>query len=311
MNLFSKVFSDGQFTLYSAKRNDLPDNTYVISSAVSREILYNPHIAGKKLQDLMDKMSVIFINAARQTALKDTKLGNSCELVYLSGGLYYSLNYGMKSICGEVLPQCFLGIKRSRIEGSEGKFNAYATYENFESLPNNATVLIGDTIATGATLQKGLQHLFDALEEKKYTLDKLIIFTLAGSTTGAVLLKETEKKLRSYFPNAKLYFFACEELFHLMPDGTDLRFIHETSLAPEETNMYTREVYGEFLGKEMKCAVFDWGTRCKNPLHHYKEFLEFCNHILKDKQIDSKGKQVIERMKKETEASIHGFDRVL
>lgn len=309
--IFNKVFSDSQFTLYSAKRNDLPENTFIISSVISREILYNPHIAGKKLQDLMEKMSVIFINAAKHTALKNSKLSNTCELVYLSGGLYYSLNFGVKQIYGEVLPQCFLGIKRSRIEGQEGKFAAYATYENFESLPNNATVLVGDTIATGATLKKGLQHLFDSLEEKNYYIDKLIIFTLAGSTTGAILLKDLEQRLKTQFPNAKLYFFACEELFHLMPDGTDLRFIRETSLAPEETNKYTLETYGQFLGKEMKCAVFDWGTRCKNPLHHYKEFLEFCSHILKDKNIDSKGKAVIEKMKSETEKSIYGFDRVL
>ncbi|MFH1222154.1 MAG: hypothetical protein V1492_03655 [Candidatus Micrarchaeota archaeon] len=299
----NKKLPGPDFTLYQLSSEKLPANTFILSSDISRSVLYNPHIAGKVLQDRMEKMGAIFMSALKATALKGSRLSSTCELVLLSGGLFYSLNYGFKQVYGEALPQCFLGIKRSRLEGKEGQFAAYATYENFESLPKNATVLIGDTIATGATLQKSLQHLFDAVEERHGKIEKLIILTLAGSTVGGERLKEVEKKMQQMFPGSQLYFIACEQLFHLMPDGTDLRFLEKDSLMPDETRKYTLATYGEYLGKEMKCAVFDWGTRCKNPLAHYHEFLEFCDSMLAQK-LDEKSRAVLTKMKKETEEEI-------
>jgi len=302
--------SNSFYSLYSVVSEDLPENTFILSSEPTRKILFNPHIAGKKLQDMLECAGEIFIQVLKDTSLRGVKLDNCCELIFLSGGLYYNLNHGFKKIYNEVLPQCFLGIKRSRIEGKEGQFTAYATYENFESLPDNATVIIGDTIASGATLQKGLQNLFDALEEKNYTLDKLIILTLAGSTLGARRFKEVEKKIKIIFPNAKFYLFASEQLFHVMPNGTDLRFLREDSIIPESSKKNVIEQYGEVLGREMQCAVFDWGTRCKNPKAHYHEFLEFCDSISKT-NLDEKGRQVIQRMKKETEEELKSFEMVL
>jgi hypothetical protein len=305
-----KKIIEKEYRIYSLISDEFPKNTYILYSNISQSILYNPHIAGKNLQDRLDEMGVVFINAMRDVALAGTRLSNCCELILLSGGLYYNLNHGFKKIYNEALPQCFLGIKRARIEGTEGKFTAAATYENFEALPNNATVIIGDTIATGATMQNGLNRLFDALDEKDYTLDKLVICTLAGSTKGARKLRETEEKMKTLFPKAKLYFIACEQLFHLMPDGTDLRFFGEDAVAPDETNENTRRIYGEYLGKEMKCAVFDWGTRCKNPKKHYEEFLDFAEEIL-SRKLDEKSKSVIERMKRETEKSLRDFEKKL
>jgi hypothetical protein len=305
-----KAIVSDSFSIFTLHSPELPENTYLISSPLSRKILFNPHSAGKRLQDDLESAGEMFVRALGETVLKGTKLDNCCELVFLSGGLFYHLNHGFKKVYAEVLPQCFLGIKRARVENKTGQFTAYATYENFEALPDKATVIIGDTIATGATLQKGLQHLFDSLEEKNYTLDKLIILTLAGSTVGAKRFKEVERRIKSQFPEAKLHFFACEQLFHLMPDGTDLRFLEETSVMPEETHFHIIANYGEELGKNMKCAVFDWGTRCKNPKAHLHEFLEYCEEALKT-PINDKTRTVLVKMKEETEESLKAFEKTL
>jgi hypothetical protein len=202
---------------------------------------------------------------------------------------------------GFTLPQCFLGIKRQRVEGSEGHFTAVSTYENFESLPQNATILIGDTIATGATLTRAIADLERAAEEKDGRIEKIVVFSLACSSDAAHKLRKMEDKMREKNKNFKLTLIVSEQLFHLMPDGTDLRFLMDGAEMPEETRKYTLEKYGEFLGKEMKCAVFDWGTRCKNPIKHYEEFVAFGEDILKNPKIDEKGKTEIKRMVQETE----------
>ena len=65
-----------------------------------------------------------------------------------------------------------------------------------------------------------------------------------------------------------------------------------------------------FLGKEMKCAVFDWGTRCKNPIKHYHEFLGFVEDI-KKRELDGKSSEVISKMEKETKESLACLDKPL
>ncbi len=303
------IYREG-YGMYKVEDEKFPEETYVLGCDAASDILYSPHMAGKALQDGMEKVAVSFIDAIGRTVLKGKRTSQITEVVFLSGGLYYQLNHGFKKRFGQALPQCFLGIKRQRVEGKDGEFTAVATYENFESLPDNATVIIGDTIATGATLQKGIHHILDSFEERNYKLENLVVCSLACSVNGARIMKEVEKRVKRDFPEATVYLFVAEELFHLMPDGTDLRFLYPDAVMPEETKTRILERYGEYLGKEMKCAVFDWGTRCKNPLKHYNEFLEFVEEI-KKAGMDGKAREVISQMEKETRQSLAEFERPL
>ena len=116
--------------------------------------------------------------------------------------------------------------------------------------------------------------------------------------------------MNAEFPRAKVHLLVAEELFHLMPDGTDMRFLHQEAVMPEETRERVMHSYGEYLGREMKCAVFDWGTRCKNPLRHYNEFLEFSSDI-KQRKLDTKSRGVIDRMESETEKALVVLEKPL
>lgn len=305
-----KLMLDEGYRLYRMGGGPFPENSYILCSEDAYHIQFRPHLAGKELQDRMDCVAESFMMALGKTVLRGKRPGNITELVFLAGGLYYQLNTGFKRVFGRALPQCFLGIKRQRLEGTDGGFTAVATYENFESLPDNAVVIIGDTIATGATLQKGIYHLFESLEMRKQKITDLVVFSLACSVDGAKKLKEIEQKMRRDFPGSRVHFFACSQLFHLMPDGTDLRFLYDDAVMPEEARRAVLENYGEELGKKMKCAVLDWGTRCKNPIKHYHEFIEAADGMLKE--VDGvKGRGVLERMKRETEAALEGFGRPL
>jgi len=285
--------------IFKVELVDFPKNTYILSSKISKEILYNPHIAGKKLQDKLELMSELFINVGKEIAFKGEKISNIVEFILLSGALYYNLNYGFKKEFGFALPQCFLGIKRQKVEGTEGQFRAISTYENFESLVDDVVILMGDTIASGSTIVRAINDLKNVIEEKNYKIKKIIIYSIACSTEGAKRIKQLEDKI-----GIDIYLIVCEQFFHMMPNGTDLRFLGENAIMPDSTKRYTIEKYGEKLGRNMKCAVFDWGTRCKNPIRHYNEFLSFSNEILSEKsdnKLDEKGKKEIYRMKRETE----------
>ncbi|MBM3228811.1 hypothetical protein FJZ26_00090 [Candidatus Parvarchaeota archaeon] len=308
MECFSLVEKTEDYRLYRLANPSMPQRTFIVCSQAARDVLYKPHLAGKPLQDAMNKNASIFARLLKKHVVNGAKLENVCELVFLSGGLYYFLNAGFKSEFGVALPQCFIGIQRQRIEGAGGQFRAIAGYENFESLPDNAHVIIGDTIATGSTLVKGIQMLLDAAESKGTKIASITVITLAGSPQGAQKLAALEKShILPQHPSCKVNLFACEMLFHLMPDGTDLRFLEKDSIMPDESREYAKATYGDWLGKNMKCAVFDWGTRCKNPAAHYSEFLEFVQQAIKDKKTPADARSRLEEMKKE---ALSGIERM-
>lgn len=289
----------GGCTIYRVLDAKMLPDTSILCSEEARNILYSPHIAGIRLQNELDKLSEQFALVLGKR-LSSVPRGKICELVFLSGGLYYSISPGFKKAHGFALPQCFIGIQRSRVEGKEGEFRAMAGYENFESLPDGAHVIIGDTVATGSTLVKGIQLLLDTAEDKGFSIASITVVTIAGSRVGAEKLATLSKKhIATTHPSCKVGMIACEMLFHLMPDGTDLRFLMPDSVMPEESRREAERRYGKYLSKNMKCAVFDWGTRCKNPSGHYREFLEYCEGELGSLRLDEKGRSVLLRMKKE------------
>mgnify|MGYP003927637623 CR=1 FL=1 len=298
-----------KYRLYRVRKSDLPTNTYIFCSKASREVLYNPHTAGKILQERMEGLSEIFVDIAAKKALKGFNFENVVELVLLTGGLYYSIARGFRKVYGYALPQCFLGIKRYKVEGTEGEFKAVSSYENFEPLPENPAVIIGDTIATGSTVLTAIECLEKALNESNKRLRRLVICSLACSTEGARRIRKMEERMKEKNSHLDVFLVVAEQFFHLMPDGTDLRFLREDSLMPAETREYTLKKYGEFLGREMKCAVFDWGTRCKNPKKHYMEFIEFGEEILKNPMADEKAKNQIKRMISEAKEEMEIFKR--
>jgi len=312
MAQLTQVEKTDKYALYRVEEEKMLADTYIICSDAARDIVYSPQIAGKKLQDRMEKVSEQFAEILSKHVLVGAKRENLCEVVFLSGGLYYSLNHGFKKAFSFALPQCFVGMHRSRIEGKPGEFRALANYENFEALPDNAHVIIGDTVATGSTLVKGIQLLLDAAEDHGKSISSISIITIAGATVGAKKLATLAKRhIVPQHPNCKVSFFACEMLFHLMPDGTDLRFLMPDSIMPDESRDEALSRYGKYLAKNMKGAVFDWGTRCKNPVEHYREFSQYCDNELAHINLDEKGRSVLIKMKKESDAAMADMSKTL
>jgi hypothetical protein len=296
----------GRYRMYRVSDRRFPLNTYIICCNEATDILYRPDIAGKELQARMERMADVFMDAAWRTVLKGARAASVAELVLLTGGLYYQLNTAFKKKFGLALPQCFIGVKRRHVEGTEGGFIALATYENFESLPENADIIIGDTVATGATMQKSIYRMLDAMHERKFRLKNIVICSLACSVTGAEIIKEAAEKVAAEFHGSKVHLIVAEALFHLMPDGTDMRFLHQEAVMPDEARERVLKRYGKYLGKEMKCAVFDWGSRCKNPAGHYAEFLAFAHRFLPRARAagEKEAVEAVKRMEKETRVAM-------
>ena len=254
----------GNARLYRVRRNDLPSNTYIVSSPYSEKIHFNPTITDFDLSRLTVKSNEAFLLAAKRLGVfNGAAVKNFCELILLTGGFYYHLNRAFYNVFRHSLPAGFLGVRRTF-----GKTPlARVSYENLEAVPSNNITLVGDTIATGATLQSSLPYYLQRAPRVK----KLLIFSIAGALPGAQELAKLEKTIRKKY-GTRLFVFFADAIFGLAENQTDMFYLHKDTIAPEISLQRARRRLGVRLGKEM-CVIWDWGRRNKDPMGHLREVI--------------------------------------
>jgi hypothetical protein len=313
LEVLEKIRSPIEGNVYKVDHPKLPRNSYIICMPQARKILYNPVVCGGKLGKLAVDCNKVFLRVARNLipGFKELRANEVAEIVVLRGGLGYSIDVAFNDLFGGYLPRCFIGARRFRVSGEE--FGAEISYCNFDPLPDNGALLMGDTIATGASLGQVLGELEEELLRRDYGIKKLLVFSIAAAFNGCTKLSELEEKFREHWPKFRIYLFTAEELFGL-DEGTHLRFRKEgEAIVPEETKAYVNWVYGDYDTAYLPgniCAIFDWGDRIFRLRQHLEDVLKFARSSIKVAK-DKKSREVLGKMERESRLELKRLDRRL
>ncbi|MDP3999496.1 MAG: hypothetical protein Q8P76_02800 [bacterium] len=280
----------GDKKLYRVQRPDLPSRTYIIVNPSSRKIHFDPTITDFNLYKLATECNETFLRFADKIGLfRGAKAKNVCELILVSGGFYYHLNQAFYNVFGYSLPAGFLGARRVL----RPKPHAVISYDNLEAISENNITIIGDTIATGATLVDSLYYYLDRAPKVK----KILIFTIAGGLPGARVLAEIEGDIKKRY-GTELYVFFSDGIFGLADNHTDMHYFHPDSILPAESLRAAERGLGRFLGERL-CIIWDWGQRNKNPIGHLEGVVRICRDLGKPaRRILAKARQRLREREK-------------
>lgn len=260
-----KIKAVDSATLYQIYRDDLPSRTYVLANPYSKKIHFDPTITDFDLYRLSVKSNEAFLKAAKQVGIfGGARVKDLCEVILLSGGFYYHLNRAFYNVFKHSLPTGFIGVRRILSK----KPRAVVSYSNLEAVPPGNVSIIGDTIATGATLEYAIPYYLKHAPPVK----KLVIFTLAGALPGAQKLAKLEKNIKKKY-GTELYVFFADAIFGLADNQTDMHYLHPDTIAPEKSMRAAKRNLGPVLAKKM-CVIWDWGQRNKDPMGHLKEVIK-------------------------------------
>jgi hypothetical protein len=313
LEILEKIRVPIEGNVYKVDHPKLPRNSYIICMPQAKKILYNPVVCGGKLGKLAVDCNKVFLRASRHLVpgFKELRAKEVTEIVILRGGLGYSIDVALNELFGGYLPRCFIGARRFRISGEE--FGAEISYCNFDPLPDNGVLLMGDTIATGASLSQVLGELEEELLRRDYGIKKLLVFSIAAAFNGCTKLAEWEEKFREHWPKFRVHLFTAEALFGL-DEGTHLRFRKEgEAIVPEETRAYVSRVYGDYETSYLPgniCAIFDWGDRIFRLKQHLEDVLKFARSSIKMAK-DRKSREVLMGMEREAKLELKRLNRRL
>ncbi len=278
--------------MFHVKSQYLPPQTYLIESTSALEILLHPWIVGSRLASLARSSSMDFLQSAYHlcSQLRDSTLDSVTEVVPLAGSLYYNIAEAFEMLFGETINRCFIGAKR--FLSTQG-WTTHLAYENFEAMSSEPVIIIGDTIATGGTLERILESILAHVNRVK----TVIVYSIAGGLMGAVRLAQLAERI-----DAPLYCFFSNAVFGVDSNGTDMPWLHPATIMSDEIRTLALGVYGPELGRRW-CSVWDWGERAKQPTRHLLRLKLSCETELANTS-DELTRSVLRRILAATESAL-------
>lgn len=238
-------------------------DAYIVSTPGTRRICNDPRCLGVDYtRTLSESCSSILREMKDELRLveRDTAVVN-----ILRGGLNYGLREALSSAYGwNAHSTCFLSAQRAK--DSEGD-DWHITENAYRKLhfPKNASLVIGDVVATGTSLVYALDELVKTARADNVNLRRIVFFTYGGPK-ALTILNAVDERCRKLFPcYEQTTLFYLEGMF-TVPDrstplsiklpGTDL-LRYGAVMAPE----FIESQYEDPKYPIERCIIYDAGSR--------------------------------------------------
>jgi len=250
---------------------------FVFSTPETRRVCNEPEMVGLEFPRCMREATV---KVLKQSPLDETVGQRSDKNVsvmhFLRGGLNFQLREALGDAYGFNKHYCAY-MTSQRHKTSENWVIEQDQYRKIRYLPGS-TVMIGDVIATGSTMENGLEVLLNHARENDKPFKNLIVFTI-GCDEGRRILDEYYERFKREFGLEQIMLFYAEGKFGLAGEdspltikipGTDL-LKHPALLSPE----CEKSIYRRLHIPVERCAIYDVGAKSFEYQEHIEDVIEY------------------------------------
>ncbi|RKN22595.1 hypothetical protein D7147_08090 [Micromonospora musae] len=170
------------------------------------------------------------------------------ELTILSKGLIYQLAEAVALEAGRNLPANI--VSTSRVAVASDDATVEVSYARFDA--GGSTLLIGDTVASGATIVAALREY-----QRFHPVRRLYVLSFAGAVNGAARI--ADYCAGSGIDCTMLFGLAA---FGLAENGFDLSFLHPETVTRDT---YRERARRQFDGRPVSAVGWDFGSQAMAP----------------------------------------------
>ncbi|MCQ2146581.1 MAG: hypothetical protein MJZ16_03600 [Bacteroidales bacterium] len=255
---------------------------YIVSDPGTCRLMASPEVAGF---DSYEAMLTPTIKALEILKSEDSRgLGNVNILTILRGGLNYPVEEACHKCGITVSDMSFMSCERvivnNEITGLDVKYEKLHTEDN-------CCLVIGDIVASGATLKLCFQHVAERFKQKGHSIRKIIFFTVGG-TKAIDIMEDMTEKIKALWPTFEG--FECvfyEGIFSVYSDNgvtginvPDIDFGWGGGAISPEFRQYVLD-YDYAPALLEKCIIYDGGARRYEIGEHAKEVIAYWEDLLK------------------------------
>jgi hypothetical protein len=251
---------------------------YLISTPSTRAICNRPEVLGcEYTAALRTAVTAALVHSPLRQVVEGHPEHQVCVLNFLRGGLNFGLREALCDAYGfNCHSSAFMSSQRSRVDGR------WAVREDMYRklrIPRDAVIVVGDVVATGVTVDNGLQVLHDELLGIGSSVRHLVFFTI-GCHKLEKRLAEYDERFRRSFPgyrDSHLVYF--EGKFRLVDSSTRLRIaIPGTDLVRTGAVLTPEFELSQFdrLSHALeRCAIYDAGSRAFEVREYARDVLGY------------------------------------
>jgi len=252
-------------------------DAFLASTPETRRICNDPRCLGLDYTHSLSKACAAVLKAAagrlglieRETAVVNI----------LRGGLNFGLREALAEAFGwNVHATCYLSAQRAKDDDGD---NWHITENAYRKLrfPKEASLVIGDVVATGTSLAYALDTVVEAAHADGVKLKRIVFFTYGGEKAKEVL-EAVDARCRCLFPGyagTSLFFF--EGVFAVADKATPLSIkIPGTDLLRRDAKMAP-----EFIASQNedpaypleRCIIYDAGSRAFAPDEYLEDVIGY------------------------------------
>ncbi|MFG1874954.1 hypothetical protein ACGFIV_08975 [Sphaerisporangium sp. NPDC049003] len=217
---------------------------YVVRNSALERMLFDRNLVGTDFRRACLESSRQFVRHLADEYHPD----DTAELMILSKGLVYQLGDAVAQQCGHNLPLNLVATSRVAVSAESARVEV--SYAQIEAPAQ--TLLIGDTVASGATVVAAVGRYLES-----HTLKRLYVLSYAGTMGGAERIAAfcAKRGIRSTF----LYGLAA---FGLGLNGFDLSFLHPETVTRQA---YVDRAARQFSGRPVSAVGWDFGSQVVSP----------------------------------------------
>jgi hypothetical protein len=270
----------GTSVLAPAHIDSLP-GVHIIRNPALETMMFDRNIIGAEFASLCHASVRAFVAHMAD----ELTAGTIAELIVLSKGYAYDMRRAALDELSIELPVNMIATQRSAVEGSDADITV--SYASLDAPAD--TLVIGDTIASGATICAALERYL-----QDYPLKRVIVFSIAGATIGV-------RRIIDFCADCDIEPTIVLGLasFGLADNGFDLSFLNSGTVCDKDLRQRARAA---FHGQPVSSVGWDFGSQLMAPAKYRALcWVESCYWGLEDTDVFRLAQQPTDRRQIERE----------
>lgn len=260
-----------------------PVRRFVFSTKETQDIVNRPELMGMEYTEKLEDAMTHLLSGFKPHFFRDIEDHQADVFNFLRGGLNFGLRNALHRAYGWNLHRSsFMSSQRAR--DNEGRW--YITEDSYRkiTIAKGAIVFCGDVIATGVTLDSGLQALTDEVAKRGASIRYFHFFTI-GCHKAEKILEKYYDIWKARFPDFEgIDVFYAEGKFHLADSKTP------TTIKLQGTDLLRRDslLMPEFVAAQEadiayaleRCTIYDAGSRAYDIEEYVGDVREYWEQVL-------------------------------
>ncbi|MCG8637858.1 MAG: hypothetical protein MI863_28795 [Desulfobacterales bacterium] len=262
--MLEKISVSGSCGLYRMDTESI--DSIIASTPETRAIANDPRVMGIEYTRRLAGACSRVLKDLAESGLTCLEEDETIVFNILRGGLNFGLREALADAYGwNNHGSSFISAQRARDDESPEQWHIVEGEYAKVYMPETASIVIGDVVATGTSLEYAMKALVGAAEHQGTDLRSVVFFTIGGPRAGEIL-KATDAMCRQKFPGYEkttlVYLEGCfsvpvpETPLKIKITGTDL-LRREAVMAPE----FIESQYEDPGYPIQRCTIYDAGSR--------------------------------------------------